>query len=393
MTIESANPMRIAFCITDLDPGGAEKALFQIVTHLDRSQWASPVVYCIGPEAELAAKLRQQGIETHCYGARSSKSLGVFPWLIKELRAFRPDVLQCFLFHANMVGRIAGRMAGVPVIVAGHRVAEREKRWHLWGERLTRGLVDQHICVSQGVADHLRVEAKIPHEKLHVVPNGITIPSRSENPFRLRQALGVSEAAPVVMGVGRLHPQKGFQLLIDEFVEIRNRVPTAHLVLVGEGPQRSQLEKHIRDCGLEGFAHLLGYRSDVPELMRQADVLVVSSQWEGMPNVVLEAFAVGLPVVSTPTEGIDELKRIMGDRLVVTPSRTGGFAEPACAVLLSERKFLTEAELLKLISEKHLTWDSVAEVYSRLYFKFLKEQRFGSECRSTRDWVPNSDKK
>lgn len=385
--------MRVAFCITDLDPGGAEKALFQIVTHLDRSQWESPVVYCIGPEAELAPKLRQQGIETHCYGARSSRSLGVFPWLIKELRAFRPDVLQCFLFHANIVGRIAGRMAGVPVIVAGHRVAEREKRWHLWGERLTRRLVDHHICVSQGVADHLREQARIPGEKLHVIPNGITIPPKSENPFQLRQSLGVPEGTPVVLGVGRLHPQKGFLILVEEFVSIRSRIPDAHLVLVGEGPQRLQLEQRISDCGLKGVVHLLGYRSDVSDLMRQADVLVVSSQWEGMPNVILEAFAVGLRVVSTPIEGISELKEMMGERLVVTPSLTGGFAEPVIAILSSQNRISSDEELSELILRKKVTWDFVARNYSQLYLEFLKEQGMGLECPAADGRVPNGDKK
>ena len=99
--------VRVAFCITELDPGGAERALFEIVTRLDPSAWEVRV-YCLGPETELSLRLRDRGIETLCLGARRATQIGVVFRLAKELKAFRPAVLQTFLFHANILGRLAG---------------------------------------------------------------------------------------------------------------------------------------------------------------------------------------------------------------------------------------------------------------------------------------------
>ena len=132
----SANAKSIAFCITDLDPGGAERALVQLVLRLDRSRW-SPVVFCLSKPGTLVADLAKADIPVDCLEAGSIGNVSVVPRLVRRLRRVRPDILQTFLFHANIVGRIAGRLAGVPVIVSGIRVAEHRSRFRLWLDRIT----------------------------------------------------------------------------------------------------------------------------------------------------------------------------------------------------------------------------------------------------------------
>lgn len=365
-----AKPRQIAFCVTDLNPGGAEKALFQLVTGLNRSRW-SPRVYCLGPEAELAGALREKNLPVECYGARGWKSMGVISWLTGRLREQHPCLLQCFLFHANLVGRIAGRRAGVPVIVSGHRVAEREKHWHLWLDRWTRVLVDHHVCVSRGVAEHVATLLRVPPSRISVIPNGVDPLLGNAAPANLVQEFGIPIGSPVVLAVGRLHPQKGFLTLLEAFERATRKFPAAHLLIAGEGPQRKQLQDRIAQLGLAGRVHLSGYRRDVPALMRAADVLVVTSLWEGMPNVVLEAMAVGLPVVSSAVEGIEELIEHEKQGLVVTSQDAEGFAQAMERLLMDSPLRRRLAEAAQHVVHNKFAWEEVILKYEQLYRNLL----------------------
>lgn len=372
------SPLRlrpVAFCITDLDPGGAERALVRIVTGLDRSRW-TPAVFCLGPEGALADELRQAGIDVHCYGARHAWSPGVLCWLTRHLREFRPDLLQGFLFHGNLVGRIAGRRAGVPVIVSGHRVAEREKRWHLWLDRWTGRWVDHHVCVSQGVAAHVRRHLRLRAEQVTVIPNGVTLPAATRDAAVVRAEWGIPEGELLVLAVGRLHRQKGFATLIAAFAAVRPQVPVpARLLIVGDGPERGQLERLIRVHGLGESVILTGRRDDVPDLMLAADLFVLSSLWEGMPNVLMQAMAAGLPVVATQVEGVEELLSDQKYGLIVTP---GSVEELGAAM----HRLLTNRELAWRYSEgaqshvkEHFTWDRTVQEFDCLFTRLLDDRR------------------
>jgi len=359
-------PVRIAFCITDLDPGGAEKALLQIVSRLDRSEW-EPAVYCLGPEAELTARFREQGIPTVCYGARGARDWGVIPWLSQKLKTFQPALLQTFLFHANLAGRFAGRMAGVPVIIAGHRVAERQKRWHLTLERWTRRWCDYHVCVSAGVARHLEREARIPPGQISVIGNGVEVPLPDPAAVDLRQQLDFPRDAEIVLGIGRLHPQKDFAALIRIFGELSQTRPAARLVIVGEGPLRAELTRQIDALNMQSQVRLIGYRRDIFALLRQSQVLAVTSRWEGMSNAMLEAAAVGLPVVTRPVEGLDELTEIWPSQIVVSSDSDSGFAADLATVLNRRPGAGPPGEIPQVLSKEYVRWDRVVRDYVELY--------------------------
>ncbi|NUQ65657.1 MAG: glycosyltransferase, partial [Pirellulales bacterium] len=204
----------VALCITDLDVGGAERALVDLAVRLDLGRFA-PVVYCLGPrpvfeEASCVPALEQAGIEVHCFGAtRRVDLVSVVRGLGRSFADRRPDLVQCFLFHANLAGRLAARKAGIRPVLAGIRVAERQQRWHLWADRLTSRLVDRYVCVSQSVADFSVREAGLPETKIHIIPNGIDVSSYlASHPADLTQ-FGIQPARRVVTYVGRLDPQKG----------------------------------------------------------------------------------------------------------------------------------------------------------------------------------------
>ncbi len=153
--------IRLALVITDLDIGGAERALVELATRLDRSTF-DVRVWSIAPAAltrgaRSCPALAEAGISVVTMNAsRSLVAPRVIRALAKSWRDWRPDVVQTFLFHANILGRVAARRAGVPHIVSGIRVAERRGRWRLWLDRSTDRWVERHVCVSQAVAEFSR---------------------------------------------------------------------------------------------------------------------------------------------------------------------------------------------------------------------------------------------
>ncbi len=362
----------IALCITDLDLGGAERQLAELAARIDRN-WFRPVVYCLGPrpprdEASCAPLIERAGIECHCLGGRGARHFPrVTARLTTLLRSQRPAILQSFLFHANLVGRLAARRAGVPRVVCGLRVAERKQRWHLWLDRLTQARVDRYVCVSKAVADFSRREARLPAEKLAVIPNGID-PARylAAAPADLTP-FEIPPGALVAVCVGRLAPQKGHSWLLRTAPQWLGSLPDSHLLLVGEGPDRPRLERLVRETGLEGRIHLSGFSADVPGILAASRVLVLPSLWEGMPNVVLEAMAGGLPVVASNVEGVGELLGPLTGEQTVPCGDDRALAARIEAILRDESLARSLGSQNRERVTRYFSMDATCRAYERLW--------------------------
>jgi glycosyltransferase involved in cell wall biosynthesis len=331
--------IRIALCITDLDAGGAERCLTELAVRMDRSRF-SPVVYCLAArpareEASFLPTLTAAGVEVHCLGA---SGILQFPVVLRRLKrlfaAQKPDIVQTFLFHANVLGRIAARRAGVGRVVAGIRVAEHGVRWHLWLDRLTQGWVDRYVCVSQAVADFSASQAGLPPTKLVVIPNGIDLERYPASRPADLQSLGIAAGRRAIVFVGRLEPQKGLGWLLGTAPQWLTRLPECDLLLVGEGPLRESLEAAAQAAGIADRVHLVGWRPDVAEILAAADLLVLPSRWEGMPNVVLEAMASRRPVVASDVEGVRELLGPLADKQTVRHGDTPALVEAIVGFML-----------------------------------------------------------
>ncbi len=377
----AAAPVPLAFCITELDPGGAEQALVQTVLRLDRREW-QPTVICLGPRGSLADPLEQQGIPVIALGARNRWEVNVLWRLARELRRLRPVLLQTFLFHANLAGRIAARLAGVPIVVGGIRVAEKRSRWYARLDRWTEGLVTTQVCVSQGVRQFADQTMGLHSEKLLVIPNGVEVSRFAEATPLPRSTWGLTEGSRIVLTVGRLDPQKGLLDLLQAARLLHDSSPDLHWLIVGEGPQRSQLEQQISATGLQQCVHLLGRREDVPCLMKTADLFVLASHWEGMPNVVLEAMAAGLPVLSTQVEGVAELVEA-GNTGVVVP-----IGDPQ-AICLAIQSLLNDPNHARTMAQRafhkvshEYAWDRVADAYAALYRNLISQRSPGENLSS-----------
>jgi glycosyltransferase involved in cell wall biosynthesis len=364
--VSMREPVRIAFCITDLDAGGAERALVQLVTGLDRARW-EPCVVCLSGEGVLAEELSRANVPVTCLGAKSSRSLSVIFRLAWVLRDFRPALLQTYLYHANIAGRIAGRLARVPVIVSGIRVAEQRSRFRLWFERVTHGMVDHHVCVSEAVATFSRQHSRLPEKRITVIPNGVDAELFADaEPIDLSE-FGIPQESQTLLFVGRLDPQKDPFVLLQAMELLTGSHPQLHLLFVGDGPLQEELTLCVVDRELNDRVHFAGRRDDVANLMKASDVFVLPSQWEGMPNVVLEAMAVGLPIVATEVEGTAELLAENQTGLLVPPHSPTALVEAVESLLRDPKQAQSMKHRAQQIVNKRFTWKSVVKRYDELY--------------------------
>lgn len=363
---------RIAFCITELDRGGAEGALTRLVTGLDRSFW-EPRVICLGPEGHFTSVLLEAGIPVVTLGGRGPMSLPrVWYRLVREFKAFRPAIVQSFLFHANVLGTLAAARAGVPARLTGHRVSDRRSRWFGRVERWVDRWVTRRICVSQGVADYLHREFGFDPARTDVIPNTIR-PSDWQVPAADLTQFGFGLNHTVLLTVGRLDRQKGTDILVNTASLLRTTHPDLRWLVVGPGdpvPWRNLAAR----TGVAELIHFAGPRDDVAALMNAAQALVLASRWEGMPNVVLEAMAAGCPVISTKVEGVVELIEPNRNGWVVAPENPAALASAVIGCLANPetaRRYAAESQTI--VSEKFTHERSLAK-YDALYRQLLSSR-------------------
>lgn len=373
-----ADRPRICFLITELDQGGAERALVRIAIGLPWDDWDVSVI-CLGPEGPLAAPLREAGLSVDCLGVtslRSPRSLWRATFgLVRLLQQKRPVLLQTFLFHAGLAGRVAARLARVPVVVCGIRVAERRSRWRLRLDCWTDWLVDRHVCVSQAVADFSQRESQLPARKLVVIPNGVDVERfREAEPADLSR-FDIPAGAKVLLTVGRLDPQKAPLELAHIFGNLAADHPEWHLLFVGDGPLRADLLRMIDAGGLRGRIHLAGWQADVPEIMRACDLFVLNSRWEGMPNVILEAAAAGLPVIATRSEGVAEIIESGVSGVLVEVDEPPAMRAALESAMTRQSDAAAMASRLQQIASERFTWQSVVDSYAALYRELLAASR------------------
>lgn len=358
----SAARPRVYYLITDLDWGGAEKNLVALATRLPARFELAGVGCLLAPNAAADA-LRAAGVTVDCFDVRSWRDLGRVGAIARRLRALRVDLVHTFLFHANLLGRCAAALAGTHRVVSSVRVAET-RRWHLLLDGLTQGLIDRESAVGQAVLEHTARRARVSRRKLFRVPIGL-------DPADVAPPAPRLPGPPRILGVGRLHAQKRWEDLIDALAALADRDWTAQIV--GEGPEREALEARIAAAGLSDRVALPGYRSPIGPVYRAADLFVLPSSWEGMPNVVLEAMAHELPVIATTVGATAELLAdAPRDCGVLVPPHRPDRLTAAIAALLDDparRAELAERAQARALSE--FSVDRMIELTTRVYEELL----------------------
>jgi sugar transferase (PEP-CTERM/EpsH1 system associated) len=368
----------ILHLITELNVGGAEKALSRFLTRLDRDRFAPIVASLYDGDGLVAQEIRAQGIPVIDLGMEAKWRVDAFWRLYRLLVQSRPIILHTWMFHANVIGRVIGRLAKVPIIISSRRNVHIGKGWREVINRWTAPVADHLIAVCE-LARQVEIERTgVSPEHVTTIYNGVDAEQYSAaNPqarAQIRQIFGIAADALLVGAVGRLHRQKGFRDLLAAFVEVREQIPAARLLLVGDGELRDELENQARSSGLSNGVVFAGIRSDIPRTLAGLDLFVLPSLWEGMPNAVLEAMATGLPVVSTAVGGTPEII-VDGVTGFLVPPRNPSALAGAITTLLQDahlRRKMGQAGRRR--TEQHFSLGETARQTQALYQTLLQEK-------------------
>lgn len=304
---ELAVVCRVLHVINTAEVGGGAEHLIHLTRGLYSRGFQNSVA--VGRDGPATERLRTVGIPVTVMGPMQVTA----PFRLAHLlRRMRPDLLHLHGSRAGLAGVLAGRLTGVrPIIYTAHAFASKRRlpsglRWTATqADVLTCRLADRVICLTiHDAAAAARNGISI--SKFIVVPNGIEA-ARFIVPHDRRTEFGFEPSTPVVGMIARLVPQKDPLTFIRMARHVAEAVPDARFLLVGDGALRLAVEQALRTLGLEGRLILTGFRDDVPELLATMDVVVLSSLWEGLPIVVLEAMAAAKPVVATGLPSLNEV--------------------------------------------------------------------------------------
>lgn len=356
-------------CINELDRGGAEKAMRMIAQGLAVRGWRVSVV-SVRDEGVVAGELRSAGIDVFSLGCGQVHDVRAIWRLRRLLRHQRPHVLACFLHQANIVGRIAGRLAGIPVVTSGIRVADRRK-WVVWSDRWTRALVSHFISVSRAVGRFHASACKIRSDRWTAILNGVDVKKYAS----VRQSSNDASDQIRLLFVGRLTEQKRPFDLIHALQRLSEQgLDGLRADFVGTGPLEFQLKVEVEQLGLSNV-HFHGEVDDVRHWMGISHLLVLPSAWEGLPNVILEAMAARLPVIASEVDGTPELIEHGVTGWLVPPGNVDELARRIRHVAESEdERRKVSANAFERVSSQ-FSWNSVADQYDALLKKLLADAR------------------
>ena len=374
---------RLLFISTGLNVGGAEISLLNILQHLDRDRFEPHVISLTGA-GEIGARIRAAGVPVIELNLGRRPLAGLVS-LRREVRRLRPDVVQTWMYHADLLGGLAARLAGA-----------RRVSWGIRNSDLARGasrrstIIVARICARlshwlprtivscSAVAADIHRALGYRADRFVVIGNGFDIDHFRPDPeqrISVRAELGLAAGTPLVLHVGRLHAQKNHAGLVRAAGIVHRRCPDARFVLVGKDvtSHNPALGAGIAGAGVASTVHCLGLREDTARLMAASDLLVLSSSsGEAFPRVLGEAMACGVPCVSTD---VGDAAAIVGDCGRIVPPHDDQALAGAIVELLAMPAVQRE-ELGRRARERalqHFDIRDIARRYEQLYLNLMKD--------------------
>jgi len=380
----AGRPLRALFVLTSMPVGGAETLLVNLARRLDRERIV-PEICCLKQRGPLGEETARE-IPVHARMIRHKYDVGVVHRLRRLMQRRQIDAVITVGAGDKMFwGRIAAHIAGVPVVLA----ALHSTGWPDGVGRLNRMLTrwtDRFIAVAEPHGRYLVENEFFPACKVSVIPNGVdTERFRPNSAARapIRSFLGIPAQAPVFGIVAALRPEKNHALFVAAAERIGRAVPDAHFLIVGDGPQRDLIQNAARAHGMDRQTHLLGNRSDIPNLLAALDVFMLTSHQEANPVSILEALAAGVPVIATRVGSVPE---------TVREGITGYLAEPGDVARLASRGvyLATHADVAARLGAqgrrlvvKNWSLEAMVHGYERLIREVYDAKHVGSRAGRT----------
>ena len=376
--------IKILFVIESLGGGGTERSLAELLPYLIQANIV-PIIVCFYRRAGAESEVIAQGFDV-----RFLKGTGLAAWsqqLRQIIKVGKPDIIHTMLFNADMAGRIAaiGSSAIVisslvntsydPVRFRDPKIKAYKLRVLQMVDALTSRYLTTHFhAVSQAVKDAAVTSLRIPANRISVIrrgrdPDRLGLPG-PERRWQARQRLHLADRHKVIVNVGRHEYQKGQRYLLEAFAALSAVHPDLILLVAGrEGNLTNELEKLKDQLGLNGQVRFLGHRQDVAEILAAADLFVFPTLYEGLPGAVIEALALGLPIVASKIAPVREVVEENRNAILVTPASSSELAKAISTLLDDRNKALAYGRHSRKIFDARFTLQQSAARMIELYHR------------------------
>ena len=348
---EQDRPLSVCHIFPALPLHGAENHFLKLTREIDPQKIRTSICL-ISDGGPLIPDFEALGIPVTLILKKGRYDFSILWRLRRYLRNGQFDIIHTHLFTANFWGRTAALFLPTILVSSAHNVQSREhaflSRIETFFDRILTRATDAVFCVTPMVMRSMEKETGLPREKLVTIENGIQCPDPSDLPSKpqARLLLDIPMAVPCIAVIGRFSTQKNHRTFLSSLLPVREKFPDLLVLFVGEGEREEEIREETKRLGLEETVRFMGQRRDIPVILRALDALIVPSLWEGLPNVMLEAMAVGTPVIATRVGGIPD---------VLTDGQTGLLTEP-------DEKNLTDAMLTGLLEPERMNGMALASL-------------------------------
>ena len=357
----------VALVMTSFEPGGTERQMIELIRRLDRERWDVHVA-CFHTRGAWFGRVADCA-RVAVFPVRSFGRPGV----ATQLRAFaawcrtsRIALVHTFDMPATIFGLPAAASAGVPVRIANRRVINPGRAaWKLAAQRAAYACAHLVVANSRAVAARLAAE-RVPPHKIALVRNGLPVRPAVAHPER--------PGSRQVITVANLRREKGYDVLIDAAPEILRRCPGATFRAVGAGPELVPLTHRTIERHVEAAFTFGGHCENVSAHLAEADVFVLPSRSDAMPNALLEAMAAGLPIVAAAVGGIPELIEDGVTGLLVPPDDPASLADAVCRLLADPALAARVAEAARQSVSSWDSFDDMTAAFEAIYTCQLRQK-------------------
>lgn len=384
VTTPQEERVRILHLVSTFEEKTDTKWLLQLFPRIDRSRFELAIAAFYG-QRTLLPRFAELGVRTYCLDAPGSVSLKALRRAIRVIWKEQPDIVHTHLLRADLVGALAARWVGTPVILTtcyalGEYRRAVKRRLDSVIDRVCRRLPNHVLAVSQAVKDDCVQRLGWNTRDVSVIHTGVHAPSRDADwrkgaRDQVLQELELDGKTTLIVAVARLSYEKGIPWLIEAAKLVLGKHTGIRCLIVGDGPMRTELQDRINRLALSGHVSILGFRSDVATLLAAADVVVLPSLMEGMPNVLLEAWAASAPVVASKVGGLAEVIESEKTGLLVPPKNAPALAH-AIVRLITDRTLSTQlGEQGYQQVQNRFSVATAARKYENLYLQLTRERR------------------
>lgn len=359
--------------------GGVQQQFLSLLKAYDRDVF-NPIFCCLGPEEEISKEIERIDIETVALNrVRYHRfSPGIVRDLYRLMKQKNIHIVRTHRYRANLYGRLAALLSGVPVkIISLHDNYRKDLRLERRiVNKILLKVTDKIVAVSESIRKDIIKYDGIDSSKILVIPNGIdTERFKPKGNFAdIRKEFSIKESDIVVGFVGRVVPAKGLEYLIDALPFLKKEFKNIKLLITGEGSTMERLKKKAKENNVHDSIIFTGKRRDIPDILSCTDIFVMPSVAEGLPNALLEAMAMGKPIVATEVGGIPEVIKNGHSGLLVPPRNPEALATAIKDLISNDQLAAKMGQVARHIVLDNFSIWSIAQKWQTLYLSILREK-------------------